>query len=74
MKNYAQKKEFLRAVASYLVDGQARKGIELDMGKDWAKEWALVRGLSPVYGYPTVDEAHKSLLEMFGMNGEDAGT
>lgn len=57
----AQRDAFIRALAEYLVNDQARKSIELEMGKPCAVEWAKVRNLSPVRGWATVDEAVASL-------------
>lgn len=58
-----RKAEFVRALAEYLVGDQARKSIELEMGKESAKQWAKLRGAAPLMGYPTVEEAEKILTE-----------
>lgn len=55
----------IRALAEYLVRDQARKSIELEMGKPYAKEWSVLRGTTSVRGYPTVEEAIKALEHDF---------
>jgi hypothetical protein len=57
---------FIKKLARYLVGDQARKSIELQMGKQDAKEWADIRGATPLFGYPTVEEAEKKLTEFLG--------
>lgn len=57
-----QKKAFIEALAHYLVDGQARRSIELEMGKEAAKEWAKLRHQTPLFGYPTFEEAYAQLV------------
>jgi hypothetical protein len=61
MKN--KKQEFIRALAEYLVGNQARKSIELEMGKESAVEWSKLRNKTPLFGYPDADEAEKILTE-----------
>ena len=61
-----RKQEFIRALAEYLAGDQARRSIQLQMNNPWAVEWAKLRGLSPVFGYPTVDEAEEALIELLG--------
>ena len=56
--------KFLQGLAEYLVGGQALKSVELQMGKVSAKEWATLRNLTPLAGYPTVLEA-KEILRMW---------
>jgi hypothetical protein len=58
---------FARRLAEYLAGDQARRSIELEMGRPGAVEWAELRGLTPLAGYPTVDEAEKALLAFFGL-------
>ena len=57
------KREFIRALAEYLAGNQAAKSVELAMGKPSALEWQKVRRHSPLFGYPTVDEAEAQLTE-----------
>jgi hypothetical protein len=58
-----KKKKFICALAEYLVKDQARKSVELQFGKDSAKEWSELRSTTPLFGYPTVEEAEKTLTE-----------
>jgi len=58
-----RKNEFIRQLAEFLVGDQAAKGIELQMGRKSAQQWALLRSKTPLSGYPTVDEAEKQLQE-----------
>jgi len=57
------KEEFIKELAKYLAGGQAKKSIELEMGKESAKEWAALRSKTPLFGHPTVEEAEKTLRE-----------
>lgn len=56
-----RKVEFIKKLARYLAGNQAQKSIELQMGKDSAKEWAELRSTTPLVGYPTVEEAEHVL-------------
>ena len=58
-----QKEQFIRALAEFLAGNQAEKSIHLQMGKKHAKEWANLRHNTPLFGYPTIDEAEKTLTE-----------
>ncbi len=55
--NKDQKKKFIKKLAEYLVKDQAKKSIQLEMGSQDAKLWAELRSLTPIVGYPTVEEA-----------------
>ena len=57
--------DFIAALAHFLVHDQAKKSIELEMGKPAAKEWAELRGASPLMGYPTEAEAVRVLTAFF---------
>ena len=64
MSSKAERKRiFIRRLAEFLVGDQVRKSIELQVGKESGKEWAALRGATPLFGYPTVEEAEKVLLE-----------
>ena len=63
MSDADRKKAFIRRLAVFLAGDQARKSIELQMGKPSAREWAELRDLTPLFGYPTVDEAESQLTE-----------
>ena len=60
------KAAFIKALARYLVEKQAMKSIELQMEKESAKEWAALRSATPLFGYPTVEEAEAQLTEFLG--------
>ena len=62
LKN-VRKDAFLKALANYLVRDQAKRSIQLEMGSLDAKEWAAIRALTPLMGYPSVDEAVQVLKE-----------
>jgi hypothetical protein len=53
--------DFIKSLAHFLVHDAANRGIRLQLGDPWAKEWAALRNLTPVRGYPTVTEATKTL-------------
>ena len=56
------RKLFIRALADYLAGTNAvGMSIGLQIGKPEAKVWAKLRGLTPLFGYPTVEEAEKIL-------------
>lgn len=59
------KQLFIRRLAEFLVADQVAKGLVLAGGPaklvDFAKEWEALRNASPVFGYPTVEEAEKVL-------------
>jgi len=72
-----QRKSFIHELAVYLADNQAAKGIAIQMERPaapvkWASEWAKVRGASPIFGYPTVEETEKQLTDFFNQpsNGD----
>jgi hypothetical protein len=62
-----KKKDLIQAFADYLVHNQAGKSIALEVERRiatpvaWAKEWALIRHVSGLTGYPTQEEAIKAL-------------
>lgn len=53
---------FSSVLAKYLVEDQARMSIKLGMGSPEAQAWAEIRNATPLFGYPTVEEAEKTLL------------
>jgi hypothetical protein len=71
-----KKRRFFRALAEFLAGpNQAAWSIMLEVGgasprhgsSGWAaQEWAKVRNASRLFGYPTVEEAEKELMEFFG--------
>ena len=66
------KKRFVEALAEYLVDDQAKKSMELEMGKPDAEMWAKMRNLTPLRGYPTVERAiHELTVWLWPCCAED---
>lgn len=63
MQKQDRKKRFIRQLAEYLVGDQAKKSIELEMGKESAQQWSALRSTTPLSGYPTVDEAEEVLTD-----------
>jgi len=59
----SQKDLFVRELAVYLVANQATMSIKLQMGSPEAVTWAKLRGATPLFGYPTVDEAEVQLRD-----------
>lgn len=63
----ASKEEFIKQLAIYLVGDQAHMSILLSMppgmAQAEAKKWAELRGKTPLFGYPTVEEAEAELTE-----------
>lgn len=62
------RQRFIRVLAEYLVGNQVEQSIRLQMGKQSAKEWAALRSATPLFGYPTVDEAFSKLCEFLGVS------
>jgi hypothetical protein len=54
---------FVQYLAEYLVADQVHKSILLQMRSPAALEWQKLRNATPVFGYPTVEEAEKELIE-----------
>jgi hypothetical protein len=61
-----RRKNFLHALAVFLSGDSARKSIDLEMGKPYAKEWAALRNATPIFGYLTVEETELQLTEFIG--------
>lgn len=62
----ARKAKFVRALAEYLVGDQARQSILLEARAPEALAWLKLRSATPLFGYPTVDEAVETLTEFLG--------
>ena len=69
----AEQARFVRALAEFLVGDQARQSIELQMGKASAKKWATLRTATPLFGYPTVEEAERTLATFLWPTRRPAG-
>lgn len=67
----ARRDGFIRALARYLVGNQVQMSVLLQMGKAEAVLWSQMRGQTPLVGYPTVEEAERTLRAWFdaGMSG-----
>lgn len=61
-----KKELFVKALAEYLVKDQAAKSIRLGMNSPTALEWAKLKNTTPLQGYPTIEEAEKTLSEWLG--------
>lgn len=64
--------EFVRALAEYLVGSQVEMSVKLQLGRPEAKIWAKLRSSTPLFGYPTVDEAEKTLAAWLGASSGKA--
>jgi len=62
-----RKQKFIRQLAEYLAGtNQCRYSILLSQRgqlKECADDWAALRGLTPLFGYPSVEEAEKILTD-----------
>lgn len=66
-KHTRQKQRFVRALAEYLSADLARRSIELQLGKPDARQWAKLRGETPLAGYQDVDETERVLGAFLGI-------
>lgn len=73
MSRLEKKARLINQLAHFLTDDQAGKSIMLQMEQErssddtrpaLAKEWAALRGVSQVGGYPTFEEAVEVLNEL----------
>ena len=62
----AMRESFLDALTTFLVKDQGSKSIYLEMGENWAREWARLRGSTPCDGYMDEVTARKVLKEFMG--------
>jgi len=54
--------EFIKMLAEYLAGpNQAEMSIRLEMGHEDARVWSMLRDASPLFGYPSVDDAEQRL-------------
>ena len=58
---------FVRALAHYLVGDQASMSIRLQMGDPNAEQWSSLRATTPLFGYPSEDEAAGQLASWLGV-------
>lgn len=64
-RHAARRTAFIRKLAEYLAGNQAEQSIRLSMGDEKAKLWSEIRSTTPLFGYPTIDEAEVQLTEWF---------
>lgn len=57
---------FIKALAKFLVEDQAYQSIRLGTGNADAKKWAELRNATPLFGYPTLEEAEEILIKFLG--------
>lgn len=57
------KQRFIQELAQYLVGNQAAMSIGLAMEDPQAIQWARIRQATPLFGYPTVEEAEEILTK-----------
>ena len=57
------KEAFIKELAKFLVESQVEKGLKLAVGQKEAKEWARLREKTPLFGYPTIEEAEETLTK-----------
>lgn len=57
------KEYFIATLVDFLVAQQAAMSVALEMGTTLGDRWARLRGATPLQGYPTVEEATKTLTE-----------
>ena len=60
-----RRSQFIHELAIYLVQDQAIQSIKLEMNNPEAKIWQKIRCSTPLFGYPTVEEAEKVLDDWF---------
>ena len=67
MTRLEKKQEFIKALAEWLAGtNQVEMSIRLGMKDKQAEMWSRVRGYTPLFGYPTVEEATEQLTEFLG--------
>lgn len=59
-----KKKAFIRKLAEFLAGpNSAKYSIFIQMGHESGKDWADLRSATPLFGYPTIDEAEEQLTK-----------
>lgn len=56
-ENRERKRAFVAVLAKFLAGRQAEKSVALELGNEWAEQWAELRAASPLFGYVGVEEA-----------------
>jgi len=68
VRHNSRKQQFVRALAEYLAGTiSVEHSIRLQQNNPHAKIWAKVRSATPLFGYPTVQEAAVVLSEFLGI-------
>lgn len=64
------KQKFVHELARYLVEKQVNNSIKLtvDPGDREMLQWVALRATTPLFGYPSVDDATKELAEWLGIH------
>ena len=62
---------FIRKLAEYLAGRQIEMSLKLEAGTTEGIQWADLRRATPLFGYPTVEEAEDRLAVWLGV---EAGT
>ena len=57
------KENFIKVLAKFLTEDQVKKSIYLQMKDPGAEEWAKLRGATPLFGYPSIEESEEILKE-----------
>jgi hypothetical protein len=63
-----QQRAFVSELAHFLVGKQVELSFRLGVGDEHAREWARLRATTPLFGYPSMEEAEKVLLEFLFNN------
>ena len=67
-----KKADFVRKLAEYVAGpNQAEMSIKLQMGDPAARLWADIRSCTPLFGYPTTEEAIPILADWLGIDMGD---
>lgn len=59
--NKESKERFVKALATFLTADAAAMSIKLQMGHDEGKRWAALRIATPLFGWPSQEEAEDTL-------------
>ena len=63
---HQERRRFAHALAVVLVEDAALWSVRLAHGDRQAEQWGVLRGTTPIRGYPTVQEAEALLLMWMG--------
>lgn len=60
----AKKAAFIETLAEHLAGtNQVKYSIKMELNRDEAMDWAKLRSATPLFGYPTIEEATEQLSE-----------